>query len=860
MAQRELSLIIDVDTGTLLSAFTSVARGSLPSFAFGDAVPIAARFVRRTLANPSLPWEDIDLTGLTPSVAIGTPAADPISGTFTLTYGANTTSALAYNATASQIATALNALDSITSAGGVTVTQSSGGVNRVIFTAVGDRAALTANVDAIYPTSSCLPLVVQEGNGSRSEIILFSIQSQPAAYVELTDDFEVAAVGISVVREGATGVGEIQSIALDPEPYAGAYTLTLGADTTGAIPFNATAEDIQSALEALAGVGAGNVTVSGDFPNFTASFDSSLGDISSLSGDATGLSVPTGKKGTLNLNTTGIVELLNGASSATAKFEAQLFDSGDAEAWTVLQQDCSVIQDVIPSNPADTPPLPTVSSLIADNAVLYSASQSLSSPQKTQALDNIAAATREANTFTGNQTAPAYLLDTSNKELRAGSNTLASADNGKSIYLTSSGSTQTLPTGLPFGFRVSLYNTSAGDITLAIDAGISVNGSSSSITIAPKSKLELTPTVDGGGGVVSFRAIASREPLSASTIWGRSSTGGASEKTVTDFAFSFLDDADATAARTTLVLGNVNNTSDAAKPVSTAQQTALDAKANLSGGNTISGSQTLTGQVELTGQAATNGTSAMTRDLSDARYVMQSRSALPTASYSSASGANRSWMTELWQIAAQTNGLAHDNGYGGLIVKGKFTVNTSTAGKSASLQIAPAPSSTGLVSGRILCFSALPGLFAINQNAGLADILTDTNQNRLKLHCSGVASRKLRYKFTVNFSANAGDVIVMSPSGHTFVVDDTITDATVWTNATTGGVSVRSVTSGGPPSASDTSLTVNGGSAITTTYNGNTATNSTTFPTGLLFVSSTGVHVMSPTFGDFGVFELVLSY
>lgn len=38
-------------------------------------------------------------------------------------------------------------------------------------------------------------------------------------------------------------------------------------------------------------------------------------------------------------------------------------------------------------------------------------------------------------------------------------------------------------------------------------------------------------------------------------------------------------------------LGNVDNTSDANKPVSTAQQTALDLKSNLAGGNTFSGNQ-----------------------------------------------------------------------------------------------------------------------------------------------------------------------------------------------------------------------------------------------------------------------------
>ena len=59
---------------------------------------------------------------------------------------------------------------------------------------------------------------------------------------------------------------------------------------------------------------------------------------------------------------------------------------------------------------------------------------------------------------------------------------------------------------------------------------------------------------------------------------------GVDTATVTDlsaFGRSLIDDADATAARATLVLNNVNNTSDANKPVSVAQQAALDLKAPL---------------------------------------------------------------------------------------------------------------------------------------------------------------------------------------------------------------------------------------------------------------------------------------
>lgn len=57
-------------------------------------------------------------------------------------------------------------------------------------------------------------------------------------------------------------------------------------------------------------------------------------------------------------------------------------------------------------------------------------------------------------------------------------------------------------------------------------------------------------------------------------------SGTASTATLTSTARTLLDDTSVSAMRTTLELGNVDNTSDANKPISTATQTALDDKAD----------------------------------------------------------------------------------------------------------------------------------------------------------------------------------------------------------------------------------------------------------------------------------------
>jgi hypothetical protein len=65
--------------------------------------------------------------------------------------------------------------------------------------------------------------------------------------------------------------------------------------------------------------------------------------------------------------------------------------------------------------------------------------------------------------------------------------------------------------------------------------------------------------------------------------------------------------------KTDVGLGNVDNTSDVNKPVSTAQATALNAKANLGGGNSFTGAQTVNGAITVTGSAGATAGSMWTQ-------------------------------------------------------------------------------------------------------------------------------------------------------------------------------------------------------------------------------------------------------
>lgn len=62
---------------------------------------------------------------------------------------------------------------------------------------------------------------------------------------------------------GIGGINEIQTITVTGSPTGGTYTLTFNGQTTGVIPYNATAADVTTALNALSNVNSGETTVAG---------------------------------------------------------------------------------------------------------------------------------------------------------------------------------------------------------------------------------------------------------------------------------------------------------------------------------------------------------------------------------------------------------------------------------------------------------------------------------------------------------------------------------------------------------------------------------------------------------------------
>jgi hypothetical protein len=355
---NDLTLYVDIQRRRLIRDIFSDEDASLPSLVQGDGYNVKLHAVQIRPGRPvGQPYEFVPLPDAV-FVGIGRVGDVPLTGTFTLTFGANTTDAISINATAAQVATAINALASIVSAGGVTVAGETGGPWQVAFSSVGSRDFFTANVDAVFPLGAFTDYRLRAGTASLTEIQLLVIDPQLATLAETFTNLPSAAGSVTKLQVGASGVPDIQRVTISQDAYAGGFSLDFDGESTGFIPHDADAAEIQSILESLSNIDVDDVRVTGSKPAWEISFIGLTGSQELMTIDVSGLSVPVGKQGLLTLATGGIELLVSGKSSDSATFEIQGIVSGNHA--TIFQSECTILNDGIPSSPVAAPTTPTL--------------------------------------------------------------------------------------------------------------------------------------------------------------------------------------------------------------------------------------------------------------------------------------------------------------------------------------------------------------------------------------------------------------------------------------------------------------------------------------------------------------------
>lgn len=333
-----LKLFIEPTLGVAYSSFTGSTQVSNPSLFLGDRAQVEIYLVKDT-GVPSYPREEIDYpVGLSLKVALGPIDESPTGGTWTLSYGGNTTSAIPYNATTAQLQTALNALASITSAGGVTVTKVGDNYN-ILFNSVGARTELTTNASSLTPLSTAGVATLQVGDGSKPQIYLVHLQRTVAGLATTFTQVPASSITVSTITAW-DNIRATFRVAISPDPKGGTFSLNFDALTgtdvsTSAISVGASAVDVQNALNVAGSALADKVSVQqlGAY-----SYDITVlaqPGTNGLTANSSGLLSFNGYTGELNLNTSSALALLDGAESVATFLEVEI--TSDSKPITVLQ-------------------------------------------------------------------------------------------------------------------------------------------------------------------------------------------------------------------------------------------------------------------------------------------------------------------------------------------------------------------------------------------------------------------------------------------------------------------------------------------------------------------------------------------
>jgi len=424
-------LYIDMTNRRLATSLTSLTPATAPRFVKGDNSQINLYFLEAT-GNVSAPFNVVDMTGTTVKFGVGTRTGVPASGTFTLSFGGETSGAIAFSATAGAISSALNSLSAITSIGKVSVDGTMATNFVISFNSAGTRSAITADVSHLIPTTSALVDERLAGDATTNEIQELQLRLAPAVYQPTWTDLGTAlTVSVATTLTGSTLQNEVQRISFSRPPYQGSYRVTVptynvdiastvtdgvfitatnhgltlaqpvvltgftaltgytagtqyfvrsipqttqfllgttagavaittgtGTVTTGSVattvlrqtdPLDATttASGLQSALQALDSIGAGNATVSGIQGNYyDVTFGGSKGfaDLPTLQVQS-GLSATAGKTASVNFSTFGVRDYLANLTNATADLEIELTESGERN--TIILQSCTLTEELI---------------------------------------------------------------------------------------------------------------------------------------------------------------------------------------------------------------------------------------------------------------------------------------------------------------------------------------------------------------------------------------------------------------------------------------------------------------------------------------------------------------------------------
>lgn len=425
-------LFIDLTNNRLAASETNSSPIGSINFTKGDNGSFNLYFLQAT-GSINRPFEIVNKSAASVKFGIGSRTGLPETGTYTLSFGGDTTTSIAAAATAGAIQTALNALAAISSAGGVTVDGTLDEHFTVRFNSSGSRALISGDVSQLIPDTVAVIDERIAGTASVKEIQEIQLRLTPAVYQPTWTDLSTTVTAtIATTITGSGVANEVQRLTFSQEPYSGTYRLTFPATAftvnstvtagvfitsvthgfalnqpititgfdsvitgwsrgttyyvkatpevnqftialtaggtaitnatatavsagtintiarqTVALNANATASDIQSALEALDSIGGGGVIVTGiegEYYDITWSGQKGYMDQPLLT-IQNGTSAKPGKTADVNFSTFALRDLVGNSTSVSLDLEIELLEGGTRT--TVVLGQCNVSEELI---------------------------------------------------------------------------------------------------------------------------------------------------------------------------------------------------------------------------------------------------------------------------------------------------------------------------------------------------------------------------------------------------------------------------------------------------------------------------------------------------------------------------------
>jgi hypothetical protein len=221
-------LFIDLTNRRLVASETNSAPVGLASFTKGDNGAFNLYFLEAT-GVINRPFEVVDKSSTSVKLGIGSRLGVPETGTYTLTFGGDTTSGLDAAATAGAIQTALNGLSAISSAGGVSVTGELEDHFTVRFTTAGTQGSISADVSQLIPDTVAVIDERIAGSASVKEVQEIQLRLTPAVYQDSWTDLGTTVTAtVATTVTGSDTENEVQRLTFSREPFAGSYRLGFG--------------------------------------------------------------------------------------------------------------------------------------------------------------------------------------------------------------------------------------------------------------------------------------------------------------------------------------------------------------------------------------------------------------------------------------------------------------------------------------------------------------------------------------------------------------------------------------------------------------------------------------------------------